>query len=467
MLLAISTTHQPATDLGYLLHKNPSRVHEANFGFGKATLVYSESNVERTTASLLVDVDPIALVRNRKGGPSGNDFALAQYVNDRPYAASSFLSAAIGKMFSTAMSGRSKERPELAGQSIPLEVSLPVLPCRGGEALLRRLFEPLGYSVEATEIELDPTFPEWGQSRYLRVTLSATLKLSDLLEHLYVLIPVLDDDKHYWVGQDEVEKLLRRGGEWLGGHPDKELITHRYLRHDRLLSREALSRLLDDETNDPDEVESAHNQEEERVEAVVSLNEQRLAAVEKALLDLDAKRVLDLGCGEAKLIKRLLENGRFDRIVGMDVSYRSLEIAQRRLHFDNMAPRQRQRVDLLHGSLTYRDRRLEGFDAAALVEVIEHLDEPRLAALERSVFSYARPRAVLVTTPNSEYNVNFDRLPAGQMRHHDHRFEWTRGEFRDWASRIAVKYDYRVNFRDIGPVDDVHGSPTQMAVFER
>ncbi len=467
MLLNLTTTHEPATDLGFLLHKNPGRVHETSFGFGKAILFFSEANVQKATASLMVEVDPIALVRNRKGGPSGNDFSLAQYVNDRPYAASSFLSVVIGKMLGTAMGGRSKERPELAQTPIPLRVESPAVPCRGGESLLRRLFEPLGYVVTATPIPLDAEFPGWGNSRYLSVVLEGTVRLKDLLEHLFVLIPVLDDDKHYWVGQEEMEKLLRRGGEWLPSHPEKELIAHRYLRHDRRLTTEALARLLADLPEDPDEVEGQHDQEEEAIEAPISLNDQRMAAVEQALIDVDAARVLDLGCGEGKLIRRLLQNGRFQKIVGVDVSYRTLEFAQRRLHFDNMAPKQRERVDLLHGSLTYRDRRLEGFDAAAVVEVIEHLDEPRLAALERSLFSYARPTSVVVTTPNSEYNVKFGSLPAGHMRHRDHRFEWTRAEFQDWAQRVGSDNGYSVDFRGVGPTDDVVGTPTQMAVFRR
>lgn len=467
MLLSITTTHQPATDLGFLLHKNPDRLHTAEFGFGAAHVFYPEATNEQTTASVFVDVDPVGLVRNRKGLPSGNDFSLARYVNDRPYAASSFLSVAIGKLFGTAMTGRSKERPELAETPIPLSVDIPVLPCRGGEDVLRKIFEPLGYVVTTERIPLDEHFPSWGDSRYFHVTLTADAKVKDILQHLFVLIPVLDDDKHYWVGAEEVEKLLRRGGDWLGAHPERELIANRYLRHNRKLTNEVLARLLEDLPDDPDAAETEHNAEEEVIEKRFSLNEQRMAEVSKALRDVGASRVLDLGCGEGKLVRELLKEGRFEKVVGVDVSYRALEVAARRLHLDSMAPRQRERVELLHGSLTYRDKRLDGFDAAALVEVIEHLDEPRLAALERSVFTYARPRAVIVTTPNSEYNVRFDGLPAGKMRHKDHRFEWTREEFQGWANTVASAHDYRVEFRGIGESDPEVGTPTQMAVFQR
>jgi 3' terminal RNA ribose 2'-O-methyltransferase Hen1 len=388
MILTITTSYQPATDLGFLLHKNPERHQTVELSFGTAHVVYPEASETRCSAALVVDVDPVGLVRNRRG-PGGNDFSLSQYVNDRPYVSSSFMSVALAKVFSTAMSGRSKERPELAELEIPLDVSLPVVPCRGGEVVLRRIFEPLGYAVEASAIALDPTFPDWGDSRYLAVRLSGTKRVKDMLEHLFVLLPVLDDDKHYWVGPDEVDKLLRRGGQWLATHPERELISHRYLRHDRHLTREALSRLLEDDPVDPDDAAAAHDAEEEAVERPISLNEQRLAVVTDVMAKAGARRILDLGCGQGKLVGALLKLSTVDHVVGVDVSYRALEIAARRLHFDSMAPRQRQRVELLQGSLTYRDRRLQGFDAAAIVEVIEHLEPSRLGSFERVVFAHA------------------------------------------------------------------------------
>jgi 3' terminal RNA ribose 2'-O-methyltransferase Hen1 len=466
MILTISTTYNPATDLGYLLHKNPDRHQVAELTFGTAHVLYPEATESRCSASLLVDVDPVGLVRNRRG-PSGNDFSLSQYVNDRPFVASSFMAVALAKVFSTAMSGRSKERPELAELEIPLEVSLPVVPSRGGEGVLRRLFEPLGYEVTATAIPLDETFPAWGDSRYLAVRLSGTKKVKDLLEHLYVLLPVLDDDKHYWVGPEEVEKLLRRGGEWLSAHPERDLIANRYLRHDRHLTRDAMARLMEDAPVDPDEVAEVHDAEEEAVERPLSLNEQRLAAVTDAITQTGARRVLDLGCGQGKLVGALLKLTSIDHVVGLDVSHRALEIAARRLHLDSMAPRQRERIELIQGSLTYRDRRLEGFDAAAIIEVIEHLDPSRLGSFERVVFGHARPTTVIVTTPNVEYNVRFETLPADSLRHRDHRFEWNRAEFEAWASGVGERHGYVVAFSPIGPVDEEVGSPTQMAVFSR
>lgn len=466
MLLELTTTVQPATDLGFLLHKNPARVQSFDLSFGKAHVFYPEATAERCTAALLLDVDSVGLVRGRRG-PGGESGLLQQYVNDRPYVASSFLSVAIARVLGSALKGESKERPDLVQAAIPLEARVVSLSCRGGDAFLRQLFEPLGYEVVADQQPLDPTFPDWGPSRYFRVTLRATTRLSALLSHLYVLIPVLDDEKHYWVSDDEIDKLLRYGEGWLANHPARELIATRYLKHQRGLVREALARLIVEEEPDPDDADDSRQAEEAALEQTLSLNEQRLGAVLSVLKGSGAQRVLDLGCGEGKLVRQLLADRQFETIVGMDVSWRSLEIATERLKLDRLAPMQRERVQLLHGSLTYRDDRLAGYDAAAVVEVIEHLDPPRLAAFERVVFEYARPGTVVITTPNAEYNVKWESLPAGRFRHRDHRFEWTRAQFQTWAGGVADRFGYAVRFLPVGDLDPTAGSPTQMGVFTR
>jgi len=462
MILTLSTTYRPATDLGYLLHKNPAHLQSFKTTFGRAHVFYPEVSEQRCSAALLLDVDPVGLVRGR----GRQDGAEDQYVNDRPYVASSFMSVAIADLFGTAMNGRSKERPELAEAAIPLEIDIDVLPCRGGDEFLRRLFEPLGYEVTSEQYPLDEVFPEWGMSRYFRVNLKAEKRLADVLSHLYVLIPVMDDDKHYWVGSDEVEKLLRKGAGWLGDHPEKELISSRYLAHKRSLAQIALERLLVDEP-EADDREEAHNKEEEQVEERISLNQQRMGSVLAALKACNAHRVLDLGCGEGSLLRLLLQERQFERIVGMDVSHRALEIAARRLRLERMPPMQRERLELIQGSLIYRDERLSGFDAAAVVEVVEHLDPPRLGSFERALFEAARPAHVVLTTPNAEYNVRFPTLPAGKLRHKDHRFEWTRGQFESWSASVADRFGYAVRFVPVGPVDHEVGPPTQMAVFSR
>src|SRR5688572_10102980 len=263
MLLTITTTHAPATDLGYLLHKNPARPQAFDLSFGRAHVFYPEASAARCTAALLLDVDPVGLVRNRRG-PSGEGFSLEQYVNDRAYATNSFLSVAIAQVFGSALAGTTRERPELAKTAIPLEARVSALPCRGGEAFLRRLFEPLGYAVEATHHPLDEQFPGWGEGPYFTVGLSQTVTLHDLLTHLYVLVPVLDNDKHYWIGEDEVRKLLRHGEIWLAAHPEKEQIVRRYLKHRRHLEDIALARLIEADPDEAEEVDERHAGEEEQ-----------------------------------------------------------------------------------------------------------------------------------------------------------------------------------------------------------
>ncbi|MEH1844220.1 MAG: 3' terminal RNA ribose 2'-O-methyltransferase Hen1 [Nostoc sp.] len=460
MLLTITTTHSPATELGYLLHKHPDRCQSFDLSFGKAHIFYPEASVERCTLALLLDVDPVKLVRGRGA-------RLEQYVSDRPYVASSFLSVAIAQVFSTALGGRCKDLPELAQTPIPLVAKLSVLPCRGGEEFLRQLFEPLGYSVSAEGHSLDEEFPDWGQSQYFTVELQQTLPLSDLLSHLYVLIPVLDDDKHYWVGDEEIEKLLRHGEGWLTTHPAREQITKRYLKRQQRLTRLALAQLIESDNFDLDSAEESHAKEEAAVEKPISLNQQRLDAVITALKQSNAKRVIDLGCGQGNLLKILLKDGFFEQITGVDVSYRALEVAQERLDRLRLTRNQWERVQLIQGALTYQDKRFSGYDAATVIEVIEHLDLPRLGAFERVLFEFAQPKTVLVTTPNIEYNIKFENLPAGKLRHQDHRFEWTRSQFQNWANQVAESFGYTVEFQPIGTEDPEVGSPTQMGVFRR
>ena len=467
MLLTISMAGSdgvPASDLGYLLHKHPDRVQEFAQSFGTATVFYPESGDERCTAALMIEVDPIRLARSR--GRNAPDFSLAHYVNDRPYAASSLLAVALAGVFGTARSGRCDSRQALADGPVPLRLELPVLPCRGGPDLAHRLFEPLGWTVAATPIELDPGFPAWGESRYVFLRLTGDVRLADALNQLYVLLPVLDESKHYWQAADEVDKLLRSGGAWLATHPDRELITRRYLGRQGSLTRAALARLAELGDDVEARVEPAAEEEvAQPAEQRLPLNTQRRKAVLWALAELEATSVIDLGCGPGQLLTALLRSPAYTKVTGVDVSARSLQLAARRLRLDEMGERGRERLTLFQGALTYTDPRFEGYDAAVLMEVIEHVDPSRLEALERVVFGQASPTAVIVTTPNVEYNVNYPSLVG--PRHPDHRFEWTRAEFSAWCERVSAAYGYRVELRGVGEVDDEVGTPTQMGVFRR
>jgi 3' terminal RNA ribose 2'-O-methyltransferase Hen1 len=450
VLLTITTTRTPATDLGYLLHKHPDRPQSFDVSAGRAHVFYPEATPRRCTAALLLEVDPVALVR----GARNDGGELAQYVNDRPYAASSMLAVAIKQAFRTALTGRCDARPELAAARIPLVIAVPAL---RGAGLAHRLFGPLGWQVEAVGHPLRPA--SWGDSRYRDLVLTGEFRLADALNHLYVLLPVLDDAKHYWVSTDEVDKLIRAGTGWLADHPDKALITQRYLAHQHRLTESALAQLAQADDTAPEELDNAVTDEPRDKPLAL----QRREAVLAVLREKGARRVGDFGCGAGAFTRDLLTSPGIEQVVAADVSSRALRLAARTVHPD----RYPDRLTLIQSALTYRDDRLAGLDAAVLIEVIEHLDPERLPALERAVFGFAAPGTVVVTTPNAEYNPLFPALAPGALRHGDHRFEWTRSQFRTWAQATAQTHGYQVRFLPVGPEDPQAGPPTQLAVFER
>jgi 3' terminal RNA ribose 2'-O-methyltransferase Hen1 len=443
MFLSIATTHQPATDLGFLLSKNPARVHEAELSFGRAIICYPQAEEGRCEVALILDVDPVKLVRNRDAK------TVFEYVNDRPYVASSFLSVAIARSLGTAMRGTSRERPELAARAIPLEVTVGPVPLRADPDLPRRLFEPLGLTVRTEPSD---------EGRFAALHLSGTARLADLLTQLYVLIPALDREKHYWVGEEEVAKLLSKGGDWLPAHPEREAIVSGYLEGRRSLVADAMERLREgDEASDAEEAPDL----EEARERPIRLNERRHDAVLAMVAELGAGTVADLGCSEGRLTERLARLSAIRRVVAMDTSSQVLTRAEARLA--RLPEAQRAKVDLLHGALGYRDRRLDGMDVALLVEVVEHIDPERLP-LAMSALLASRPRALVVTTPNREHNVLFG-LDKSEMRHPDHRFEWNRAEFEAWVEALGEREGYAVRLLPVGDVDPEHGPPTQMAVL--
>ena len=487
-----------ASDLGYLLHKHPDRLQSFTSTAGTAYVFYPEASPQRCTAALMLEVDPVSLVRGKERGDAGrrqgNDggFSLRQYVNDRPYAASSLLAVALGSVFRTALAGRCTARPELVNTDIPLEIGVPALPCRGGPDLAMELFQPLGWEVTTEPVPLDPSFPDWGDAPYVALRLTGAMRLATALSHLYVLLPVLDGAKHYAVGEDEVDKLLRAASGWLPAHPRIGWITRRYLAHRYQLVASALARLADIDDALPEDLDNAVPEEEPATELVAeravevetavetepvaeaeplvaergpSLAAQRITAVLEVLRESGARRVLDLGCGEGALTRALLDEPAITEILATDVSARALAIARRKLRLDRMPERRRARLRLEQGSLSYRDPRLAGWDAAVLMEVVEHVDPSRLPAVEAAVFGTARPGVVLVTTPNVEYNPRYEFLTPGAPRHQDHRFEWTRAEFRAWAAQICHRHGYGVRHLGVGDDDPEVGPPTQLAVF--
>lgn len=458
-LRALDDASYSARDLGFLLHKHPDHLHERDIAAGKVSIFYTQVDDALTTAVLYLDIDPVSLVR----GKNQSNGLLTQYVNDRPYVANSFLSVAIARSFGQSLSGKSKERQDLADQALPLEAKVVPVAAAGGSDVIRSLFEPLGYRVVATPLGAEES------TGLFEINLAGDVRLQDLLSHLYVLVPVLDNAKHYWIDDAEIDKLLEKGEGWLADHPAKDLIARRSLKHRPSLTAIALARLNESENLQEEVTErgAARVDVEEVLERPIRLHDLRLKTVVGVLMDHRVDSVLDLGCGEGKLLGRLIKDTKVGRIVGVDASEHTLEKAARRLRLNDAGDALRDRVALQMGSLTYADRRWQGFDAATLVEVIEHIDPPRLSALERSLFGEARPGLIIVTTPNREYNVLFEGMAEGSARHPDHRFEWTRAEFQAWSEAVAAEHGYTVAFRPLGPEDQEHGAPSQMALFER
>lgn len=455
-LLADENADYSARDLGFLLHKHPDHLHNRDVKSGEVSIFYPEVSETRTTAVVHLDVDPVGLVRGKNRQSDG---LLDQYVNDRPYVASSFLSVALGRAFGQTLSGKSKDKQELADRPLPFQVRILPIALSGDEDVIKAIFEPLGYDVTVEYFD--------EKAKIIALDLTGTLQLSALLNHLYVLIPVLDNAKHYWIDKDEIDHLLAKGEGWLAEHPKRDLITKRALKHRRALMNMALARLDESIATDESENDAPAPEPEAKLEKPIRLHDLRLDTVAETLRNHGAKSVLDLGCGEGKLIARLIKDRNFKKILGVDPSVRTLEKATRRLHLDQAGEAMAERVSVQMGSLTYGDRRWKGFDAATLVEVIEHIEPHRLSALALSLFGDAKPGLVVVTTPNQEYNVLFEGMAEGELRHPDHRFEWTRTQFQSWGEAVAAEYGYDVSYAPLGPEDENLGGPSQMAIFTK
>jgi 3' terminal RNA ribose 2'-O-methyltransferase Hen1 len=460
MLLTITNRSHPARDLGHLLRKHPDRAQPFELPFGTAHVFYPVASDSECTAALFLDIDPVTLVRGKATSSEGG--LVEAYVNDRAYVASSFLSVAISRILGGALNGRYDD-PALAERVMDLEAV--ITPVRGADQeLAHRMFGPLGYAVDAAVVEVPG--PAQSGSHY-SIALAAKTTLQQLLNHIYVLVPVLDGSKHYWVGDEEVEKLFRFGKDWLPAHPDREFITKRYLRRAPSLARAAVARLaeLDDGVASDASRAPSSAEREQALERPLRLQDRRIASVVDALHKVGAKSVIDVGCGEGDLIAALARDSQVDRIVGTDVSARELERAKSRLEHVPMATSRRERIALFQSSALYFDHRLNGADAITLLEVVEHVEPDRLPALERIIFGTNKPRNVVITTPNRDYNRLFSGLVGGSMRHPDHRFEWNRSEFAAWAETVATQHGYSVSIEPIGDVDEACGAPTQMAVF--
>jgi 3' terminal RNA ribose 2'-O-methyltransferase Hen1 len=438
-----------------LLHKHPDKLQTVELSVGNAHVFYPEATEDSCTACLLLDINPIDLVRSDKGRGA---FLQEHYLNDRPYTSNSFLSTALVKAFGSAINGTCHTKPELVKTAIALKAKVHSLKVDCDKSYINKLFEPLGYQISYETIQLDSIFPSWGESKVVNLTVQKTTTLKEFLSQLYVFMVVLDNDRHYWISRNDIDVLIRRGENWLSNHPEKDWITKRYLKNLRTLTNPALLRLA----NEDELIE-----EQPLPEKKLNLHQQRLNKAFELLKASGAESILDIGCGEGKLLKLLLKEGRFKKIAGMDVSFSELQKAKENLYLDQASPATRDRIKIFQGSVTYKDERLKNFDAASLVEVIEHLDKERLPAMEKVVFGFAKPTTVILSTPNAEYNVVFEKLQAETFRHDDHRFEWTRNEFADWCNKICNEFGYQVEIYPVGQEEENIGAPSQLAMFKK
>ncbi len=478
MILTITYRGENTQDLGYLLHKNPYRPQSFDLPAGKAHVFYPEITDEKTTCAMIMELDPLLLSRGKPGtGESG----LFDYVNDRPYAASSFMCRAMSRCFGTAMSGKCDRRQELADSELDLEADICSLPVRGDKDLVQRLFLPLGYEVSFETFPVDEDFPEWGESPYVRLRLRARKRLSQILNQIYVLIPVFDLQIHHFVSEPDVDNVLKHGGGWLEDHPERKTILRRYFRMAGSLAALALEKLSagedqrqgaagtperEDGHKDPSGMRAVKEKQGHEDGGKIPLDRLRLEAVAEEVLSSGARSVIDIGCGEGKLLAMLAKESRIEKLTGTDVSVSALDKAKKRTDHEITAERQKEKLTLFQGSVLYQDVRFSGYDAACLVEVVEHIDPEKLPVLEEVLFGKAAPGTVIVTTPDRSFNERYG-MGADQLRHKDHRFEWSGEEFRDWCERTGRRYGYSVRYRGIGGEDGTEGCPTQMGVFSK
>ena len=468
MHLNLTVEGPGAEDFSYLLHKHPNKLFRKELGgFGEVFVYYPVADDGRASASLTVLIDTARGGKGRSRMPE----EATQYVGDWAYASGTVLATALRVAFATALGGRCQDKPDAVGCPMHLTAVLPAVRARGGEDAVRRLFAPLGYEVTTTSEDADPEYPEWGESRALGVRLVGDVTLHALLTHLYLLLPCLDTSRYHHVGDAEVDKLLRHGEGWLDDHPERGRILSHYLRGKRGLIDAANTALAE---RAPEATEATEDEPEDEGGATplavdteaarerpLRLLDHRLTAVLGALRAEPACRsVVDLGCGEGVLVRAMLAQGDIESVVGIDPAPTALTRALRRVKYDK-------RFRALQGSAFHLEDAAVGKDAVVLMEVIEHIEPSRLAWVEEMVWGRLGTRRVVVTTPNREYNARFEWVAEGGVRHHDHRFEWTREEFLVWARRVAEAYGYSVEVTGVGAVDEEVGPPTQMAVFRR
>ncbi|TDL78499.1 3' terminal RNA ribose 2'-O-methyltransferase Hen1 [Peribacillus frigoritolerans] len=445
MQLTIKATGDNVKAISYLLSKNPNNLYERNHKGHLVRLFYSKFEETELEVTIFVTPDPIDLVKN-----NSNSYDITHYINDREFAVSSLFCSFIRSALGTALNGQPKEEySEWVNYRFSFQFEFGPVVSSLSDKQLKDLFEPIGYEVAISRPDIEYSFEMKDKSSARSICLKGMKTLQNGLRQLFVLIPVIDNYKHYYIDDKEIEKLERYGEGWLEDHPKRDYIYRQSLRFKEIFSIV--------------ENKKTEEKKEEKIEKV-RLNDLRYEKIIDFVNQMKPRSIVDFGSGEGKLSVRLGFADGVKEIMAVEPSQSATLKAIER--FDKVKNKEKFVVpETIWGSLFYYDERLKGKDVMILCEVIEHIDEFRLPKVLDTILHDYQPNALIITTPNREYNEIYDM--EDHFRHNDHRFEWTRAEFRHWCEERNHRKIYDLQFEGIGEEHDRHGFPTQMCVFVR
>ncbi|MEK4148209.1 3' terminal RNA ribose 2'-O-methyltransferase Hen1 [Robertmurraya sp. FSL W8-0741] len=450
MQLTIRASGQDVQVLSYLLAKNPNHLYERQVNNHFVRMFFSKFSKEEVEVTFFVTPDPIELSRN-----NSERYEITSYINDREFVVSSIFCTFLRSALATALNGKPHEEYEhWVNHRFNLQFSFGPLSSQLSDNDIIELFAPMGYktTISAGEIDYHMNFKTKSSARYITVEGLTTLQMG--LRQLFVLIPVLDNYKHYYIDDKEIEKLERYGEGWLDAHPQREFILRQALRFKDLYS------LVEKQTE-----KGSNNQDNNDEIRTMRLNDLRYEKIIDSIRQIPFKdSIVDFGSGEGKLSVQLGFIEGVKEILAVEPSESASIKALKR--YEKMARKENFLMpEQIIGSLFYFDERLKNKDIVILCEVIEHIDKHRLPKIMKTILNDYKPKVVMITTPNQEYNKVYKMNE--EYRHPDHRFEWTRDEFREWCEIQNGKNDYELTFDGIGEEHELYGTPTQMCLFMR
>ena len=445
MQLTIRATGENVKVISYLLAKNPNNVYERNHKGHLVRLFYSECSETELDVTIFVTPDSLELKQN-----GSYTYDITHYINDREFAVSSIFCSFIRPALGTALNGQPKEEyKEWVNHCFPFEFQFGPVSSTLSNEEIRALFEPLGYETTISRAETNYSFHLKQKSTARFISLKGSTTLQHGLRQLFVLIPVLDNYKHYYIDEKEIEKIERYGEGWLENHPLKSFILRQALRFKEVYSI----------------VQKTEESEESKEKTVkIRLNDLRYEKIIEMVKGIEPRRrIVDFGSGEGKLSLRLGFVDGVQEVLAVEPSetaaLQAIERFEKVRHQEGFVM-----PTPLWGSLFYYDERLKNKDIMILCEVIEHIDAYRLPKMMDTILNEYQPKVLIITTPNQEYNAVYNL--GEQIRHHDHRFEWTREEFQTWCVD-RNNGNYELAFIGIGEMHEQYGCPTQMCVFSR